>query len=188
MTAALFYHCCSLGYEANAYEGAGELDPKGLYLAHADGRDEGLREIDENSPTAFSRWFHDRSRFGGHPWEVCRGGNSTHISLYVHEDEAGWWFSLSGSSYGRSVETIKFYLALVRAGFPVFLNDGQQLAKMALGEASWGIVPRGIIPRCCGGLFPGESIVVFMNLPYENTEAIIARAFWYPLEEIRLAT
>lgn len=48
MTSGLFFRCCALGYEANHYEGC-ELSPKEQYLKHADGRDEGLCGIDENS-------------------------------------------------------------------------------------------------------------------------------------------
>lgn len=32
-------------------------------------------------PEAFQTWLRDRERHGGHPWEVCCGGNSTHVSL-----------------------------------------------------------------------------------------------------------
>lgn len=90
MTAALFFDCCRLGYEANRYEGIENLAPKELYRSHADGRDEGLLRLDESSVEVFNDWYHDKTHYGGHPWEVCRGGNSTHISLYACHDERGW--------------------------------------------------------------------------------------------------
>lgn len=127
MTSGLFFNCCRLGYEASSYEGIEKLSAKELYRKHADGRDEGLLSLDESSAEAFEAWCHDKTHFGGHPWEVCRGGNSTHISLYVKHDEKGWWLRLAGSSLSRSVETVKFYLALMDNNMPVFLTDGMEV-------------------------------------------------------------
>jgi len=186
MTAGLFFDVCRLGYEANDYKGIDESTPKELYRAHADGRDEGLLKLDGSSAEAFDRWYHDQTRYGGHPWEVCRGGNSTHISLYVCHDEKGWWFSLEGSSWGRSVETVKFYLALINHKVPVLLRDGLSLAAMLTGMDYIGIVPERIFPRYCSLLFPGDKILDFMNLPQENRAQIEKAATWYPLREVHL--
>jgi len=188
MTSGLFFECCKLGYGANRYKNANTASARELYLANADGRDDGLLELDEQSADEFSRWYHDKSIFGGHPWEVCRGGNSTHISLYANCDEQGWWLSLAGSSWGRSVETVNFYMALIDQGYPVFLHDGAGLAEMLTGADYIGIVPEGVTPRYCGGLFPENGFLGFMNLPWENTEQVIAAAQWYPLPEVRLAS
>lgn len=186
MTSGLFFDICRVGYEANSYEGSGKLTPKHMYRAHADGRDDGLMDLDESSAEAFNSWYHDRTRYSGHPWEVCRGGNSTHISLYVCHDEKGWWLMLAGSSLGRSVETVKFYLALMIHGLPVFLTDGMEIAAMLTGKDYIGIVPEGIIPRYCASLFPGERIIDFMNLPWERTEQVEKAAIWYPLRNVSL--
>jgi hypothetical protein len=79
MTAGKFYEYCSIGYKANRYENLEGLTAKEQYYKMADGRDEGLSELDEDSAGQFEVWYNDRHRGGGHPWEVCRGGNSTHI-------------------------------------------------------------------------------------------------------------
>jgi len=188
MTAAKFFDCCRLGYEANNYDGVGEMTSKELYYRHADGRDEGLKNVVEDSVEDFVQWFHDKNRYGGHPWEVCRGGNSTHISLYVDVDERGWWLSLAGSSWGRSVETVKFYLALVKCNIPIYLLHGKEIAAMLTGQDWIGIVPEGVLPRYCDSYFPDEKkILQFMNLPEEKTEDFIAATEWYSVDEVRLA-
>ena len=82
-----YFRACAIGYAANHYSG-GDQTPREQYYLHADGRDDGLSEIDPDSPSAFLSWFTDPNRQGGHPWEIARGGNSTHISLYPqHEEE-----------------------------------------------------------------------------------------------------
>ena len=175
-------------YKANRYDRLKGFTVKKQYINHADGRDEGLRDIDEYSPEAFHDWLHNRAEGGGHPWEVCRGGNSTHIALYVHEDEKGYYASLAGKSWGRSVETIKFCLALIHNNIPVYLWDAEGLADRALGKDYIGIVPHYIFPRYCEDRFPGQKILDFTHLPYEKDEekAFITKADWQKIPEVRL--
>ncbi|MBO5306978.1 MAG: hypothetical protein J6C40_03135 [Lentisphaeria bacterium] len=161
------------------------LPGKELYLKHADGRDEGLRDIDENSPEAFRQWLKNRNQ-SGHPWEVCRGGNSTHVSLFVSKTENGFYFTVDGKSWARSIESIKFYLALHRLGMPVKINKGKRLAERLLGKNKVGIVPEGVFPRYCESLFPGEEILDFINLPYENREQLAAKCNWHAIPEVTL--
>ena len=97
MTANDFFRFCAMGYAENKYDGCGKT-PKEQYVLHADGRDEGLQDIDADSPEAFHAWLHDRDRCGGHPWEVCRGGNSTHVDLRVLEDGRGYFLYLAGAA------------------------------------------------------------------------------------------
>lgn len=187
MTAGVFFDCCALGYRANQYSGLNGLTPKEQYEAHADGRHDGLLAMKEDSAEEFSVWFHESHKGGGHPWEVCRGGNSTHISLYPNHDELGWYFTLRGSSYARSVETVNFYLALANKGIPIYLTDGKEIAAMLTGRDYIGIVPENVTPRYCDSMFPGEKMLQYMNLPFENTEKVIKAAEWYPLDEVKLA-
>ncbi len=187
MTANDFYGFCAAGYRANAYPGFDGLTPREMYEAHADGRDEGLGEIDPDSPDAFDAWYYDRPR-GGPPWEVCRGGNSTHVSLYVCHDEGGYYLSLAGKSWIRSVETAKFYLALHRLGLPVILHDAPVLLARFRGTDKIGIVPDGIFPRYCESWFPDAPISDFMNLPCETParETLLPHVQWLPLPSLRL--
>ena len=185
MTAGDFYRFCSLGYAENKYQ-VGQLSPKEQYYRFADGRDDGLRNIDEDSSSAFHEWLSDRSFRGGHPWEVCRGGNSTHVSLRVMEDNQGYWLYLAGKAWNRTIETVKFFLALYRAGVPVFLADADALADRLSEPEQIGIVPEGVTPAYCDSYFPGQDIIEFMNLPYENREKFVPFCTWQPIPEVRL--
>ena len=184
LTANTFYGYCALGYAANHYK-CSELTPKEQYYRHADGRDDGLRDIDPDSPEAFLDWCHNRER-GGHPFEVCRGGNSTHISLYVTAEDDGYFISLAGDAWNRTVETIKFYLALCRADVPVYLFEGKTLVERVLETEKIGIVPDGVFPDYCSSRFPEEHIIDFMNLPYEEADRIAALATWQPIKASEL--
>lgn len=184
LTANDFFRFCAMGYAANNYNGR-EKTPKEQYYLNADGRDEGLREIDENSAEAFDNWLKNRVH-GGHPWEICRGGNSTHIDLMVIHDNGGYYLYLRGSAWTRTIETVKFYLVLIRAGIPVFLCDAHILAERLAETELIGIVPEGVMPAYCEDWFPDERIIDFINLPYEDTEKFVPHCHWQPITKISL--
>jgi len=185
MTANDFYRFCSYGYAANTYEGC-HLSPRDQYDKHADGRDEGLSEIAPDSPEAFWQWLTNRDRRGGHPWEVCAGGNSTHIDLFVGYDASGYYLVLAGSSWGRTIETVKFYLALHRRGLPVCVREANSLVERMLETEKIGIVPEGVWPVYCESRFPDEHIITFRNLPCERQEEVAKHCVWQELKKVAL--
>lgn len=67
MTSEMFYEYCSMGYKANNYEHLEGLTSKEQYYKMADGRDNGLSEIDGDSPSEFADWLNDLQHHGGHP-------------------------------------------------------------------------------------------------------------------------
>jgi len=188
ITAGDFFRFCEMGYDANNYfsKSPKKLTAKEKYAAMADGRDCGLKQINENSVKAFAKWYKDDSRCGGHPWEICRGGNSTHISLYVCKNDKGWYLRLAGSSCTRVVETVRSAAALYKNNVPFILSDAEEIYRMIRGEDYIGIVPETVFPRYCHSLFPKEDkIIDFMNLGFEEVDGIIKKAYWYPIPEIR---
>jgi len=184
MTAGMFFDFCKMGYEANNYFKGRDMSGKEMYRAMADGRNYGLTDIDLNSPEAFNNWYFDHSRIGGHPWEICRGGNSTHISLYVENKSEGWFLRLAGNSAVRVNETVKFALALYNNQVPFVLQRANEIYKMISGIDFIGLVPQEVFPRYCHSLFPkeNEQIIDFMNLEWEEADKIISLAEWYPIE------
>ena len=184
MTVNDFLNCCAIGYQANGYNGC-DLSPREQYLKHADGRDEGLLEIDPDSSDAFIKWLHG-NHFSGHPWEICRGGNSTHIDLFVLHDENGFSLLVAGSAWTRTIEAVKIYLALEKAGWPIYIHDAAILTSRLLEEERIGIVPEGVIPAYCQSFFSDDNVIDFKNLPFENRAEIAEKCTWQPLREITL--
>ena len=153
----------------------------------------------------WDNWYFDRNRSGGHPWEVCRGGNSTHIDLYVCHDEhylsyllrsgqitedeynrrmvnAGYYFSVRGKSWGRSVEAVNFFVAIREAGYPVMLEDAEGILARFEGTDLIGIVPANS-PTCyCEDRFPAKygSILDFMHVDEEDMEKFGDQIEWLP--------
>lgn len=203
MTANDFFNACSLGYKACGYADSDE-SPVEQYLKHADGRDEGLTGkgaglhrgsgIDASSPEAWDTWFFNKERRGGHPWEVCRGGNSTHVSLFVFYDHGelnpwdrdklpgnpGYYFAVAGKH--RPAEAIAFYTALYDAGYPVTLCDANEIMARLEATDYVGIVPRHVIPKYCESLFPAKygHVIDFMHVYDEDMELFGDRIEWIP--------
>lgn len=216
MTANDFYRACAIGYKACGYDGA-ELAPVDQYFAHADGRDEGLSGrgfglnagpgIDFDDPTAWEEWYFRREQHGGHPWEVIRGGNSTHVDLAVchdrqtldwkvrcgkmTEEEAsahpcGYYFLVAGKH--RAKEAVEFYTALSAAGLPVILRDAEEILARFEGTDYVGIVPHSVIPKYCESMFPAKygPVIDFMHVYEEEIELYGDQIEWLPLEEAKL--
>jgi hypothetical protein len=93
-----FLHFCEVCYNSNGYfeNERANLSPIEKYRAMADGRHGDMLDIEPNSPDAFKAWYKSGERMGAHPWEICRGGNSTHISLQVADAPNGWKLYLAG--------------------------------------------------------------------------------------------
>lgn len=225
MTGNDFLAACALGYEACGYDLCGKdgtrLPLDELYLRYADGRDEGLTGkgmglcsgggIDLASPEAWERWFFDQNRFGGHPWEVCRGGNSTHVSLAVCHDRQidefryrlgemgeeelrkakkswGYYFAIAGTAWNRAVESVHFYVALKRAGLPVVLRDANAILARFTGEDYVGIVPHDVTPIYCESIFPARygTVLDFMHVYEDDMTAFGDKIEWLPVREAKL--
>ena len=104
------------------------------------------------------------------------------------DDKDGYFLYLDGDAWNRTIETVKFYLALTRAGIPVYLIEAHTLADR-LAEKEWiGIVPHGVMPAYCESWFPNEHIIDYMNLPYEDREMFLPFCVWYDEEPIMLVT
>lgn len=195
-TAFDFFNACAIGYKACGYDGI-DLPIVDQYLKHADGRDEGLTgrrygsKVGEGVPLndykAWDNWYNDKSRHGGHPWEVCRGGNSTHVSLnvsdYSDDGKKGYYFIVAGKSFGRSVETVNFYVAIKEAGYPIIISDGEVILARFKATDYIGIVPHKTPTRYCESLFDKKygTILDFMHVYDEEIELYGSKIEWLPL-------
>ena len=89
MTSNEFFEYCRVAYLAGQREDDhvdANLSGREMYERYADGTDEGLLQIDGDSKEEFAAWIdgkHPKKTSGSHPWEIKRGGNTTHIDLSV---------------------------------------------------------------------------------------------------------
>lgn len=189
MTADDYFYYCAICYDANEYfKDLGRLIPRDKYRKMADGRDEGLLAIQGDSSNVFENWYETRSH-SGHPWEICRGGNTTHISLSLHRSKEGWVLYLNGSSRVRAVETAKMAIALFENNIPFILVDAEQMRTMFKGEDYLGIVPEDIIPKYCHSYFPEEDKIHDFINPWHDEDIVKViknYAKWYPIETLEI--
>jgi hypothetical protein len=151
MTANDYFNYCKIAYlAAQRKEECIDKSLSGcaMYKLYADGRDDGLLEIDPDSTSEFETWIdykHPKRSQGGHPWEIKRGGNTTHIDLSVsrpdHYTQKGFKVGLRGASIGRLKETICMFLAIHKAGLPITISDPEGIHKRLLAQDNIGIIP-----------------------------------------------
>ena len=151
MTADDYFRYCRIAYLAAKREDETvdeSLSGREMYARYADGRHEGLLDIDAASEREFADWIdgsHPRRGTGGHPWEIKRGGNTTHIDLSVSRPSSyrkeGFKVELRGESIGRMVEVMRMFLALHEAGLPVSIANPEGVRKRLLARDNIGIIP-----------------------------------------------
>jgi hypothetical protein len=109
----------------------------------------------------------------------------------ISEDEAreliesgGYYYVVSGDSWTRAVEAVKFYLALKDQDLPVILDRADAILRRFRGEDYVGIVPHTTFPSYCCGLFPEEygTILDFMHVYREDMESYGDQIKWLPEE------
>lgn len=150
MTANDFFEYCKIAYIAGKRDDDyvdKNLTGREMYERYADGRDNGLLDIAGDCPQEFADWIdkkHPKSSIGGHPWEIKRGGNTTHIDLYVSRPSyrnEGFVLTLNGPSFTRLKETLNMFLAIHNAGLPITISDAEGIRKRLLGTDNIGIIP-----------------------------------------------
>lgn len=152
MTATKYFEYCKIAYNAVLNRGTKEdksLSGEEMYRRYADGRHEGLLAIDVDSEQEFADWIdgkHPKKSGGGHPWEIMRGGNTTHIDLSVsrpsYYQKDGYVVELRGESIGRMVESMKMLLAIYDASLPITIANPESVRKRLLCQDNIGIVPK----------------------------------------------
>ena len=151
MTAVDYFKYCRIAYMAwkhNDETVNATLSGREMYTLYADGRHEGLLEIDPDSEQEFADWIdgtHPKRTVGGHPWEIKRGGNTTHIDLSVSRPspyrKEGFKVELRAESTGRLAEMLRMFLAIHNAGFPISVAHPETVRKRLLAQDNIGIVP-----------------------------------------------
>jgi hypothetical protein len=190
MSLALFMKYCKVAYLANFrhFKGSVKKDMSGLemYKRFADGRHEGLVELPSESADAFKQWYQS-GRGGGHPWEVYRGGNTTHIDLGVTEKAGGWSVFLRGSSTSRMAETIRIALALENEGLPIEIHDDEELRSRLLGMDNMGIIPKFVLNhRASQNFEKGDRVFDCAHLhDFSRKNRILPFISWKPIDPIR---
>lgn len=206
MTARKFYEACAVCYRAiemehrscslfkdseqehTRYSGT---TPKELYYMFADGRDDGLRNVPLDDAAAFEEWRNQKGSYyefnGHHPWEILPSFSADYsMHLYVRKDPAGYYFSLSGSTFQCSRATIRSYLALRDAGLPVRLVDGEKLAARLEETDMIGIVPQGR-PTVYVNQIMQYKIQDSVHLSDgDKPELVAEKAIWQPEAECKL--
>jgi len=200
MTASDYFRYCKIAYIAGKRKDDtidDSLSGREMYKRFADGRHEGLLDIDPSSEQEFADWIdgkHPKRGFGGHPWEIKRGGNTTHIDLTVsrpslHRQE-GFKIELRGESIGRMAETVRMFLAIHEAKLPIAIANPEGVRKRLLAQDNIGIIP-GYASLHRANQHFGQDKDVFDVLHYDDLGRFKRRITpfitWEPLPVLRPA-
>lgn len=185
MTSGKYFEYVGLIYKSIGYD-IDNMPNKELYLKYADGRDEGLSQIDENSNIEFDKWYNDDAKYGGHPWEIIRGHSFSRVNLQVRKDGKGYYLLLDGKIL-RKIEIIKIFNVLNKNNIPVKIYNADIIKDALRGNDYIGIVPDEIIPIECSEYFKKYRPTEFIHIKNKAKENKIFKYIkWEPLENIEL--
>jgi hypothetical protein len=148
MTANTFFDYCKIAY-CTLSDDNNKLSGKELYEQYADGRDDGLLDINPDSEKEFADWIddkHPKKSKGGHPWEIRRGGNTSNIQLTIrrpnYRDKTSFSIEIYPTGNSRLAETIKMFLAIYEAGLPITISKYDFIREQLLGFDNFAIMPQ----------------------------------------------
>ena len=171
MTANDYYMACAICYKAAQYEGLEGLSSKEMYRKFADDRDGRLCDVDAESKEEFDKWcsgdlYPDEPYANSsHKWEIVAGSTHTRIHLYVHKDEKGYYYLLSGGLHSGTTDVVRMYNALKEGGLPIFLLEHKTIRNKLLFLDNIGIIPiyNERYQFWYGG-FPQKDILTYVKL------------------------
>jgi hypothetical protein len=149
-------------------------------------RHDGLLDINPNSSKALKEWYLS-GHGGGHPWEILRGGNTTHIDLGIHfVENKGWEIYLNAEATSRLIETARIALQFIKLKLPFKLLSGKSIKDKLLLHDNIGIVSDWFSTHRASSSF-SEGLQVYdcihLNLlETEEQKAIASLITWFPLE------
>lgn len=181
MTSGCYFEAVGKCYEAigGRFMSYG-CTPKEAYHRVTFGYSDSLVALDESDAEAFERWYGERH--DGHLWEIVPGRTYSRVMLYVHHDDNGWYFSVSGCH--SLMETIRIFLAVRKLGYPVSIYEPEHLLNACLERDRILIVPTGILPYGDARLSSGEYLMWEINLDDEDMKnpLLMDSIEWFPLE------
>lgn len=183
-----FLDWCTTCYRSAGYP-LGDGSDADHYRAFADGRDDYLLDLPLDSASALKEWLKQSGK-GGHPWEISRGGNMTHISLSLHLKADQVFLTLSGSALSRSAETIRMATGLWQKDVPGKLVDLDLHRNRITGEDLVGVLPDYFSAlHHINHLFPKQDRIrdALAYSTLEDNERLLELINWIPEKEVRPA-
>jgi hypothetical protein len=136
VTAKLFFDYCKVAYTASVLrnrEGLGHKSGKELYKILADGRHEGLLDIDVDSEVIFKAWLNGDKKYrdtGGHPFEISRNGYLLRAENYSNKEKIN--FNLIGDKEYLVNNIVRIAIAFHKKKMPFILYDYKGLRARVL--------------------------------------------------------
>ena len=167
---------CSICFEARG-ESIEGLSLEEQYRRYADGRDDGMLDLDPDDPDAFGEFL--RTSCSGHIWEIRSGHSYSMMHLYVAHDERGYYLVLRGP-WDRG-DFVRIALALNKEGLPLEVSEASKVIRMLRGDDWLGITPYDSFPAYCRGMFEDYDVLDCTRYSDELIERVADKIEWYPV-------
>lgn len=180
MTSGYFFEACNVLYDLFGKREEEYLTPIERYKKYADGRDNGLAQLDVHSKEQFEEWY--SGGFFDHAWDCCWGKVSF---LRLQKRDDGCYYFIYYDKYAG--ETIHYALELIRHGYLLCAAHYNAMVQKMQGEDMITICPQG-----CGAMYYERGAKETLRatdyrwLPETYSKEMVEAIAWYDIPEVKL--
>ena len=180
MTSGEYFETCDVLYELFGKREEEYLTPIEKYKKYADGRDNGLAQLDVHSKEQFEEWY--AIGFFDHAWDLC-WGKAASLRLF-RRDDGCYYFDYYDKYVG---ETIHYALELIKHGYVLCAAHYNAMVQEMQGEDMITICPQG-----CGVIYYERGAKEILRasdcrlLPETYPKEMIEAIVWYDIPEVKL--
>ena len=196
-TARQYYEACAVCYHALGLSSGnlrfedteeertryGGATPRELYYRFADGRDDGLAQVDLDSETEFLKWLQHKEPYGyagGHPFEIIFSFSGQHsVHLYAWDDR----LYLAGGQFPANMSALKMYVALVDQGYKVEFANRDSILQRVEETDRIGIKPWFEYESSSDF---DEDVLDVIELDSDSYPKLKAKIVWQPIRKTYL--
>ena len=181
-TAKQYYDLCQIVFEAAGKKIDKEKTSKQNFYDFADGRTQGLKDIDENSPEEFEKWYKETEGFFDHTFEIFRGRSFYRGDLYIEKTQNGKYFlQFNATDFFTQIDIIKGFMALKKLGIICYMYYAELYVNRIKGESMLVLNSEDRDNYGYSYAF-GESYYDAIHINKRNYKKLIPVAKWEELE------
>ena len=176
-TAGMYYDICALGYRALGFDNDCKLSNKELFYKKADGRVQGLNDIDMNSEKEFDDWYKEHEHGFDHTFEILPGRSFYRGDLYISKNDEGYYLILRGNNYFTAKQIIAFYMELRKNNIIPYLYDSELIVGRLEEKVDIAVLPKYEHTYGYSHVF-GNTYIDAINIDDDKSEEFIKKVKW----------
>lgn len=140
MSANQYYKDCSIAFKVFSRYNP-KLTFKENFYRNADGRVQGLKDINDDSFEEFETWYKENEHHFDHTFEIYPGHSQYRIKLHISKDDNGYFYIIGGSHFTTLLKIGNIFLRYLEEGIRISVSRSDKLIEVLEGSLILDVVP-----------------------------------------------